>query len=395
VSISLNAASTAQSITKSGGGGLSIILSTNDTLTLSANGTSLLEQTGTTFAFKGVNYYWFTSTTGSTARGDGITVEYSITPPSQVAAAGTKLDAIKFDAITATFTGTTTITNATGVNFIDVERPTYTCASGLSITNGATLVVKGTPINGGSVFIANAYAIWIQQGQSRFDGTVNVNNVVQGIGGSSVLTLQNASTADSAISLQLTIIDVIGTVQPHAAATYDLGTSSKYWANGWVGTANVHDIVQGFGGSSVLTIQNNSTPDCSISLQPGPLIDVVGSIDPHTHNTYNLGTTSKYWANSYVINMQTNVVNGIGSLTINTPSGGDISVATNNTQSFRIVSASASLIQIIAGLTPIGSVAVGITNAPAGVTSVPVEYWEVLGTNGHIRYIPLLGSGVG
>jgi hypothetical protein len=40
-----------------------------------------------------------------------------------------------------------------------------------------------------------------------------------------------------------------------------------------------------------------------------------------------------------------------------------------------------------------GAVTVVMTNAPAGVSASPLEYWEVLGSGGGVRYIPLLGNG--
>ncbi len=133
---------------------------------------------------------WSSSTALSTA--NGTVFEFGITPPTQASGASVKLDAYKWDAVTATFTGTTAITTAAGVNFIDVEAPTYTDASALTITNASTFTIKGAPVAGGSVSITNNYALWVQSGQIRFDNLAGPGLVKASSTG--VLSIASAGT---------------------------------------------------------------------------------------------------------------------------------------------------------------------------------------------------------
>lgn len=93
---------------------------------------------------------------------------------SVVSAASAALDALNLTAQTATISGSTNITNATGVNFVTVGAPTYSAASALTITNAATLYIAAAPAGAGAgpATITNAYALWVDSGAVRFDGAV-------------------------------------------------------------------------------------------------------------------------------------------------------------------------------------------------------------------------------
>ena len=54
-----------------------------------------------------------------------------------------------------------------------IDRPTYSAdAPTLTITNAATLYVENAPAQGSDTIITNAYALWVDDGISRFDGDV-------------------------------------------------------------------------------------------------------------------------------------------------------------------------------------------------------------------------------
>lgn len=84
------------------------------------------------------------------------------------------LDVFSMPANTVTITGSTSITTATGYNFASFGVPTYSAASALTITNAATLYIGGAPTGAGAgpATITNAYAIWVDAGNSRFDGQI-------------------------------------------------------------------------------------------------------------------------------------------------------------------------------------------------------------------------------
>ena len=76
----------------------------------------------------------------------------------------------------ATITGSTAITTATGFNAITVDQPILTDndAGTVAITNAATLYIADAPTPGGSTppTITNSYALWLDAGTARFDGTI-------------------------------------------------------------------------------------------------------------------------------------------------------------------------------------------------------------------------------
>ena len=87
-------------------------------------------------------------------------------------AAGATWSGIQLRAATATITGSTNITTATGFNYFNVAQPTLSAASALTVTNSATIYIANAPAGGGAgpATITNPYSIWVDAGISRFDG---------------------------------------------------------------------------------------------------------------------------------------------------------------------------------------------------------------------------------
>lgn len=97
---------------------------------------------------------------------------FAIGKGTVASAASAILSSVEFPAYTTVITGNTHITTATGFNYIDIGRPTYSAASALTIDTGATLSLAGSPIAGGAgpVTLTTPLTLWVQQGTSRFDG---------------------------------------------------------------------------------------------------------------------------------------------------------------------------------------------------------------------------------
>jgi len=94
-----------------------------------------------------------------------------------------------------------------------IDQPSYSATTAtLTITNAATVYIGGEPLEGTNVLIGDAYALWIDSGNSRFDG------------------------------------DVL----PGATGTYDLGSSSLFWEAIYLdrGASNTSGI-QFFGGMAL------------------------------------------------------------------------------------------------------------------------------------------------
>jgi hypothetical protein len=63
-----------------------------------------------------------------------------------------------------------------------IQARTYSFVAASTITNAATLAIEGAPIAGTNATITNAYALWVQAGETRLDGSLQ-------LGGDSNLTL--------------------------------------------------------------------------------------------------------------------------------------------------------------------------------------------------------------
>lgn len=134
---------------------------------------------------------------------------------------------------TITITGTTQITTATGFNLIEIETPTYTDSSAVTIDQGATVYIAGAPIAAGSVTLTNPYALWVDANTSRFDGNVEARTLTSGrvtFAGTNGLLSDSAgltyATASGLTILQATLGNVVQTLS--SVATNDDPTELVY-----------------------------------------------------------------------------------------------------------------------------------------------------------------------
>lgn len=91
-------------------------------------------------------------------------------------ATSAKWRGVRFQAATATITGNTAISDTGGFNHISISRPTASAALALTITHSATVYIENSPLGAGTgpATITNAYALWVDDGKVRFDGTLGV-----------------------------------------------------------------------------------------------------------------------------------------------------------------------------------------------------------------------------
>lgn len=72
-----------------------------------------------------------------------------------------------------------TVQHATGAlttqRAMVIRNPTYSFAAASTITDGATLAITGAPAQGANAAITNAYALWVQAGETRLDGTLSID----------------------------------------------------------------------------------------------------------------------------------------------------------------------------------------------------------------------------
>lgn len=208
--------------------------------------------------------------TAVTAQANGTVMNFAAVPPTQASGASVALNAYRWDAVTVTFTGTTAITTAAGVNFIDVEAPTYTDASALTITNAATLTIKDAPQAAGSVTLSNAYSLWTQAGAVRMDGYVNGSEfpalifaaahqqAIQKSGGAFVIGTSDSNTLSFQTNhTSVAQFDTSGNFIPLASATYDNGSGAALWNNLWCATAHAVNW-KGFVGATPIGFTDNA-----------------------------------------------------------------------------------------------------------------------------------------
>lgn len=94
-----------------------------------------------------------------------------------VSGASATYKGIEFRAATATLTGSTNVTTATGFNYIDIARPTYTAGSALTVDIGATVYIANSPLAAGSLALTTPLALWVDAGTTRLDGDVLVGGL--------------------------------------------------------------------------------------------------------------------------------------------------------------------------------------------------------------------------
>jgi len=59
---------------------------------------------------------------------------------------------------------------------IRIQAPTYAFVGASVLTTSATVAISGAPIAGTNATLSNAYALWIEGGQTRFDGVTRISD---------------------------------------------------------------------------------------------------------------------------------------------------------------------------------------------------------------------------
>jgi uncharacterized protein YbcV (DUF1398 family) len=204
---------------------------------------------------------------------------------SALSAASWTTSGIQFRTSATTYTNTTAGTAASAV-FNSFARPTLAASSALTTTNAATVYIDNSPAVGTNMTITNAYALWVNSGNSLFGGALGVTGAVTlsntlGVTGvatlSSNLTLNGSSAtlSISGASAKLTISNTTastssstGALQVAGGAYF--GASSLFGSN--VTINDSLNITKSGGGSGFpITFQTwtntNPTPDVIVRLE--------------------------------------------------------------------------------------------------------------------------------
>ncbi len=169
--------------------------------------------------------------------------------PTQSLTAATSLTykGVSVPATTLTLTGTTQVTTATGLNLCEIAAPTYTDSSAVTVDLAATLYVGGPPVAGGMVTLSAPYALWVDSGVTRLDGTCYIGdnsnaNVTLG------LTINQGAADDIALCLKSSdVATVLTTIVTGTVETDDYFTVSKFAA------ATGGALIQALGNNAAVT----------------------------------------------------------------------------------------------------------------------------------------------
>ncbi len=82
------------------------------------------------------------------------------------------LDDVVVTSQTTIVTGNTAITTAQGFNKFSIYKPTFIDDAACTISRGASLYIEDAPGTAGSLVLTNPYALWVDNGISRFDGGI-------------------------------------------------------------------------------------------------------------------------------------------------------------------------------------------------------------------------------
>jgi hypothetical protein len=172
---------------------------------------------------------------------------------ARASAAGMLLDAISV-VNTAAFsiTGGTNITTATGVNFVNVARPTYDGAGvAKTVLLGATVYIKNAPLLQNGLTLAGGgalYALWIDDGFTRMDGSAAI-----GFGASGgYLEINGAGVANNTA---FSVGHINDSTRDHVFLGVGGGNLYDHPNNDFVHVSPTNTAIAGadFGGTGILT----------------------------------------------------------------------------------------------------------------------------------------------
>ena len=132
------------------------------------------------------------------------------------------LDASSFNDAGTAASGT--IARRNSVNF---EIPTFTSTNATTTTDAATLYIQGAPVGGTNLTVTNPYALWVDAGDARFDGDVDVDGTleVDAFKGTGSTTVTNILDEDAMGSNSATALSTQQSIKAYA----DTKRPNLYW----------------------------------------------------------------------------------------------------------------------------------------------------------------------
>ena len=178
---------------------------TNTTLNAPTNA-CLIAVAGVLKATFGVS----TASFAPTAASSGAATVFTFTAPASTAqTASTEALGFAYSLTTSRQWATGALT--TQREFL-INAPTYRFVGASTITNAATFAIAAAPIAGTNATITNAHALWVQSGQSHFDGNIEMGDTYNVI-----LNATTGTKIGTATSQKLGFWNVTPVIQPAGA----------------------------------------------------------------------------------------------------------------------------------------------------------------------------------
>lgn len=217
-----------------------------------------------------------------TLSGSGVTAStglLTLTGGQTISAPGASFTwgALYSTALSITLGGLTNITTATGVNAHHFDSPTMQALNTITVTNAANVYIGGAPtVNGVELTITNSYALWVDSGNSRFDGQILASDGTVTATSYGFLSAAGRGMYTTASRLVFAIGSTAA-MSLSTAIALSLGSSVSFgWTSGNAETGTL-DLVLVRDAANSLGLRNGGTS---------------GTPVPQTFNTYNWSANS-------------------------------------------------------------------------------------------------------
>lgn len=215
-----------------------------------------------------------------------VITRFNATPSAQTGVAGSTWNCHLWDNVTEQLNAGVNVTTATGFNFMTINAPTINTT--LTVANAATVYVQNQVLVTGGGAITNSYALWVDGGTTRLDGTVIVGTLTGILKGTS----GTVSVAASGTDYELPLTFSTGLTRASNTITANLST----------GVAGGQTA---FGGNATglnLTLKSNTVSDGKI------LFSSTNNGFNENTGTMFLGTSSPISTALYHLNKDTNAL---------------------------------------------------------------------------------------
>jgi hypothetical protein len=142
---------------------------------------------------------------------------------------------VRFSAATYTDSSTAAAGTATNAVCHALLRPTFAASNTtVTMTNAATLYVANAPLAGTNTTLTNSYALWIDDGISRFDGNILANGgITMADGQDIVLNTTTGTKFGTAVGQKLSLYGVTPVIQRASAAQAAVATTAATQTTPW------------------------------------------------------------------------------------------------------------------------------------------------------------------